>query len=235
MKKVFGYALAFSLGTMVSGSAVYATTNYVQALRENSTVSLNGNTVGNPPALVFGGTTYVQLYSIQQALKQAGIVTTWNGSNFNMSMSSSPSGSGTPSSGATSGGSSSGTSTHQQLEQYVYQAIETLQPIVGDIANNSKTNNQAGLQDDVNQLESLKQKVQGWNVANGTGNTVKNDTLSAISDIESAANLEIKYDQSASSSVPNISLLITAENDVSSGINEINNIKADLAADSSAS
>jgi len=64
-----------------------AATNEVQAMKENTTtIALDGKTVETPPALVYGGTTYVQLYSIQQALKQAGFSPAWDGSHLTFSM-----------------------------------------------------------------------------------------------------------------------------------------------------
>jgi len=91
LKKIAGYAVAFVLGSALSGGAVMAATNYVQALKGDSVIQLNGNAVEHAPKLVYGGTTYVQLYSIQQALKQAGFGANWDGSHitglFNMTSS----------------------------------------------------------------------------------------------------------------------------------------------------
>ncbi len=91
MKKIMGYALAFAAGTLLSGGVAMAATNMVQAQLGNSVYELNGQTVEKAPKLVYGGTTYVQLYSIQQLLNKAGIKNSWNGSTnpgvFNMTAS----------------------------------------------------------------------------------------------------------------------------------------------------
>lgn len=82
MKKgiIAGYAVAFIAGSVMSGTAAMAATKYVQAQLGNATYTVNGKVVGKSPKLVYGGTTYVQLYSIQQALKNAGFTNTWDGS-----------------------------------------------------------------------------------------------------------------------------------------------------------
>lgn len=80
MKKVLGYAGAFVAGTLLSGTVAFAATNMVQAQLGNSVYELNGQTVEKAPKLVYGGTTYVQLYSIQQLLNKLGIKNSWNGS-----------------------------------------------------------------------------------------------------------------------------------------------------------
>ncbi|MBX5436949.1 MAG: hypothetical protein IRZ33_07005 [Alicyclobacillaceae bacterium] len=88
MKRAAGYAAAFLAGAVLAGGSAMAATTYVQAQLGQSVFQLNGQVVGKAPKLVYGGTTYVQLYSIQQALKKAGIQATWNGSKnpgvFNM-------------------------------------------------------------------------------------------------------------------------------------------------------
>jgi hypothetical protein len=91
MKKIMGYAVAFAAGTLLSGGVAMAAANMVQAQLGNSVYELNGQPVEKAPKLVYGGTTYVQLYSIQQALNKAGIKNSWNGSTnpgvFNMTIS----------------------------------------------------------------------------------------------------------------------------------------------------
>lgn len=85
MKKVLGYTVAFLAGTLFSGGVALAATNYVQAIKGTSVIELNGSAISSPPKLVYGGTTYVQLYSIQQGLKQVfGTQPTWNGNTFNI-------------------------------------------------------------------------------------------------------------------------------------------------------
>lgn len=103
--RVVGYALTFMAGTLFSGGAALAATNYIQALHESSNVALNGKTIARPDALVFGGTTYVQLYSIEQALKQIGIKPGWDGKTFSMQSTSSSNASTSDTAGL-SGGSS---------------------------------------------------------------------------------------------------------------------------------
>lgn len=79
-KKVLTHIAAFLAGGILFGGSVFAATNMVQAQKGNSTFTLDGKTVGNAPKLVYGGTTYVQLYAIQQALGQAGVTAKWDGS-----------------------------------------------------------------------------------------------------------------------------------------------------------
>ncbi|MFB5192706.1 hypothetical protein [Alicyclobacillus fastidiosus] len=79
-RKVPTHVAAFLAGGILFGGSVFAATNMVQAQKGNSTFTLNGQTVGNASKLVYGGTTYVQLYSIEQALDKAGVTATWNGS-----------------------------------------------------------------------------------------------------------------------------------------------------------
>lgn len=85
MKRIVGYALSFVLGSVFAGSTVFAATNYVQALKGTSKISLNGSIIANPLKLVYGGTTYVQLYSIQHALQGVlGSLPGWDGTTFKM-------------------------------------------------------------------------------------------------------------------------------------------------------
>lgn len=96
MKKVLSYAVTFIAGSLLSGTVAMAATNHVQATTKPSAIQLNGKTISSPPALVYGGTTYVQLYSIQQGLTQVfGTKPTWDGTHFNILT-----GSGTSSSGS---------------------------------------------------------------------------------------------------------------------------------------
>ncbi|MDQ0188871.1 hypothetical protein JI721_12265 [Alicyclobacillus cycloheptanicus] len=80
MKKAAGYIGAFLAGSIVTGGMAIAATTYVQAQKGTSIVEMNGQKVASPPTLVYGGTTYVQLYSIQQALKKVGWLAKWDGS-----------------------------------------------------------------------------------------------------------------------------------------------------------
>lgn len=77
-------APAFLCGTLVGSPLVSAASKYVQAQLGTSSISDNGKLVAKPPKLVYGGTTYVQLYSIQHSLMDSGIQATWNGKNFSM-------------------------------------------------------------------------------------------------------------------------------------------------------
>ncbi|MCL6593450.1 MAG: hypothetical protein K6T31_05695 [Alicyclobacillus sp.] len=84
-KQIMGYAMAFTVGSLLSGSAAWAATNLVQAQAKGSVVELNGKQLSAPPSLVYGGTTYVQLYSIQNGLQQVlGVRPTWDGTHFNI-------------------------------------------------------------------------------------------------------------------------------------------------------
>jgi archaellum component FlaF (FlaF/FlaG flagellin family) len=105
MKKIAGYAVACAVGAMLSGTTVFAATNYVQAKRATTTLAVNGKAVSHPTALSYGGSTYLPVSAVQQALKKAGINSTWKGSTFNIihSSGSGSTGGGTPNPG---GGSS---------------------------------------------------------------------------------------------------------------------------------
>lgn len=83
-KKTLGYALAFTAGTLFSGSVAFAASNMIQAQKVNTSVKYHGTTVSNPPGLVYGGSMYVQLYSIQQAMRQAGFTADWDGHSFSL-------------------------------------------------------------------------------------------------------------------------------------------------------
>ncbi len=83
-KSTIGYISAFLVGTLISGGSVFAATNYVKTLEKNSEITMNGQVINEAPALVYGGTTYVQLYSIQQALKSIQMNNTWNGYDFDI-------------------------------------------------------------------------------------------------------------------------------------------------------
>ena len=73
------------MGTLFAGGTIFAATTYVQAQAGTSKISLNGTTLASPPKLVYGGTTYVQLYSIQHALQQVlGLLPGWDGTTFSM-------------------------------------------------------------------------------------------------------------------------------------------------------
>lgn len=85
MKKILGYVVAFTVGTLFSGSAAWAATNYVQASKQSSSFELDGVPTGKPPALVYGGTTYVQLWSVEQMMTQLGFQPSWDGQNFRVS------------------------------------------------------------------------------------------------------------------------------------------------------
>lgn len=85
MKRVIGYALSFVAGSILSGGVAFAATNMVQAEKGTSVIEYNGKSISSPPKLVYGGTTYVQLYAIQQGLKTVlGANPTWDGTHFNM-------------------------------------------------------------------------------------------------------------------------------------------------------
>ncbi|KPV41989.1 stalk domain-containing protein [Alicyclobacillus ferrooxydans] len=89
MKKLAGYVGAFVAGSMLTGTVAFAGTAAVQAIAGKSEITLNGQTISSPPKLVYGGTTYVQLYSIEQALKKSGFNVGWDGTTFSMTSSNS--------------------------------------------------------------------------------------------------------------------------------------------------
>lgn len=82
LRQALTYTGVFLAGTLVTGTVALANTNYVQALLGTSNVIDNGKTFSSPSKLVYKGTTYVQLYSIQHSLQQAGIPAVWDGTNF---------------------------------------------------------------------------------------------------------------------------------------------------------
>lgn len=74
-----GTIIGTLVGSFLTGSVVFASTSLVQAQKETATYAgVKGS------ALVYGGTTYAELYSVQQALKQQGVVNQWNGKAFVM-------------------------------------------------------------------------------------------------------------------------------------------------------
>lgn len=84
-KRVSGYALAFLLGSTISGGVVFAASNMVQAQKGSAVIQFNGTTTSTPPKLVYGGTTYLPIYYLQAGLEKAlGTKPTWNGHTFNV-------------------------------------------------------------------------------------------------------------------------------------------------------
>jgi hypothetical protein len=142
MKRVMGYALAFTIGTMVSGSVAFAASNYVQALEGQSNVTLNGQSVANPPKLVFSGTTYVQLYSIEQALKQAGITPSWDGNTFDME------------------GTGSYTMPHSDFKNYILGMQTNFVSYVNSLRDTLQSNPNNYLLDESSTLQTIN-KLQG--------------------------------------------------------------------------
>lgn len=67
-------------GVLLTGTTVFAGSTLVQAIEGQASMTFNGQQLGVTPKLVFGGTTYVQLYTIQQALKKSGFGANWDGS-----------------------------------------------------------------------------------------------------------------------------------------------------------
>ncbi len=69
-----------NVGTNLTGAGAMVAGQFIRVQYGDSLYRLNGQAAGKSPKLVYGGTTYVQLYSIQQALRKAGFQTNWNGS-----------------------------------------------------------------------------------------------------------------------------------------------------------
>lgn len=67
------------VGSLLAGGIVFASTSLVQAQKE---IVNYGGIQGT--GLVYGGTTYAELYAVQQVLKQQGVVNHWTGSAFTM-------------------------------------------------------------------------------------------------------------------------------------------------------
>ncbi|MDQ0188275.1 hypothetical protein JI721_15145 [Alicyclobacillus cycloheptanicus] len=83
MKKdmVKGIVVGLAGGLILAGGSAYAAGTYVKAqLSAPASYVLNGKQLSTSPRLVYQGTSYVQLYSIQHALQQAGLGATWDGS-----------------------------------------------------------------------------------------------------------------------------------------------------------
>ncbi|KUO97332.1 hypothetical protein [Ferroacidibacillus organovorans] len=76
---LLGTVVGTVVGSMLAGSFVFAATNAVQAQKE--TVSYDGI---KGTGLVYDGTTYAELYAVQQVLKKEGLVNHWTGSSFVM-------------------------------------------------------------------------------------------------------------------------------------------------------
>ncbi|WP_072873279.1 hypothetical protein [Alicyclobacillus tolerans] len=79
-----GAVVGTLFGSLLAGGAVFAaTSNFVQAQKEIANYDgIKGS------ALVYGGTTYAELYAVQQVLQKQGIVNQWNGDVKNFSMDS---------------------------------------------------------------------------------------------------------------------------------------------------
>ncbi|PWI56626.1 hypothetical protein [Sulfoacidibacillus thermotolerans] len=72
-------AVAGTLATsLLAGGAVFAATGH--AVTAQAETANYGGIKGS--ALVYGGTTYAELYAVQQALKNEGVVNQWNGQTF---------------------------------------------------------------------------------------------------------------------------------------------------------
>ena len=80
---MLGTVAGVFIGSLLAGSIAFAATTAVQAQKE--TVNYGGI---QGTGLVYGGTTYAELYAIQQVLKQQGVVNHWTGSSFTMDSSS---------------------------------------------------------------------------------------------------------------------------------------------------
>lgn len=79
------YVLAgFVSGVIVASGAAWAGTSYVSSLKESATVHVNGGFATTGTALVYGGTTYSEIYAIQHSLQQAGMTTHWDGHDLNI-------------------------------------------------------------------------------------------------------------------------------------------------------
>lgn len=80
---MLGTVVGVFVGSLLAGSIAFAATTAVQAQKE--TVNYDGI---QGTGLVYGGTTYAELYAVQQVLKQQGVVNHWTGSSFTMDSSS---------------------------------------------------------------------------------------------------------------------------------------------------
>ena len=83
LRRILSHAVVFALGTLFAGSSVaMAATVYVQAERGSAVVYWNSHKMASPSTLVNNNTTYVQLYALQQGLKQSGYTAAWDGHNL---------------------------------------------------------------------------------------------------------------------------------------------------------
>jgi hypothetical protein len=89
-KSVIGYAIAFLAGTVLSGTSVFAATQYVKALRGTSQVPVNGKIIEKTTKLTYNGSSYEPIHAIQAGLNKAGIHNAWNGTTLSMTSPSSP-------------------------------------------------------------------------------------------------------------------------------------------------
>ncbi|WP_304459455.1 hypothetical protein [Alicyclobacillus sendaiensis] len=86
MKRLAGYAAAFAAGTVFSGAVAYAGTTVVKALLgAPASITVNGNKATTVPTLSYGGTTYVSVPGLEQALQTAGMSPSWSHNTLSLS------------------------------------------------------------------------------------------------------------------------------------------------------
>lgn len=131
------------VGSVLSLTALLGTTafasSYVKAIEKNSALVVNGQVASQSPALVYGGTTYVQLYGIEKALGKLGFRTKWDGTNFSVtSQAQSTSGQlqGSVTVGSTLNSSSTSVSGNQIVANTPFYAVVTASPNFGQTSLN---------------------------------------------------------------------------------------------------
>lgn len=215
MRKAFRYALAFVAGTVLTCSVAYAGTSYVEAQKTSSSIYVNGNKVAAPPMLVYSGSAYVQLYSIQQGLQSAGLDTTWNGSKFNITVPTET------------------TMSKSEFANTINDITQKMDNTITEIANlGGRTDAQAGITVnlDAGTLEALFNQCANLNVSDPTEQKIRNDlsaVLATLFDSAKATSLYIAdsvslYTSQAQDDLSTIKVLSKQAND------QINQFNQDL-------
>jgi hypothetical protein len=78
------HTLAMMLGASLTGTVAVAATNYVQAVKQSSSVYINGSKTADTLGLRYDNKAYLQVGAIQQSLAKVGVATQWDGSNLKM-------------------------------------------------------------------------------------------------------------------------------------------------------
>ena len=84
---VSGIAFLGTIAIQVPGAAAMAATQYTMVKKQ---ISANGNVLSAPYGFVYGGTTYMPLWYVMQALKSVQVQNTWSGQAWNITVGNNP-------------------------------------------------------------------------------------------------------------------------------------------------